>query len=119
MSRYSIVVVSMAILVSAGCAPDPSFDDVKNQWATTINTAVDQWSPNFDNAANRCAAIGAPSGSADCIEAMRRYLADEKRHAEKYCYTVADRVVCKKDPLHPFDAASAFEYSPRKPIGRR
>ena len=108
MSRFSIVVVSMAILGSASCAPGPISD-----------VFVELWSPSFDNAVNRCAAISAPSGSADCIERMRRVVADEKRYGKMFCYTVIDRVVCKKDPLHSYDAASTLDPSPRKAAAGR
>ncbi len=101
MSRYSLFVVSLAILYAVGCTQATIYDD-----------ADIQWSPDFDNAVNRCAAIGEPAGTtdrADCVKHMRRDLADEKRYKKSYCYTVLDRVVCKKDPLYPYDAASALE----------
>ena len=93
MSRFSMFVVSLAIL-SVGCAP------------------------SFDDAVNRCAAVGT-ADSTDCVKRMRRLLADEKRYDKSFCYTVIDRVVCKKDPLHPFDAASALKISETDYTGGR
>lgn len=65
--------------------------------------------PNFDDAAERCAAMGEESGTseyAECVKRMRKVIAEEQKYRKSFCYTVSDRVVCEKDPLHAQDAPS-------------
>ncbi len=103
MSRYSLFVVSLATLFAVGCAPASSFYDAVNPWSSNFGTAID-----------RCSAIAEPagtSGRAGCEIFMSRLLADEKKYKKSFCYTVIDRVVCKKDPFYPFDAKSALNTS--------
>ena len=103
MSRYAPFIVSLATLFAVGCAPASSFYN-----------AVNPWSSNFDTAVDRCSAIGEPAGTTGrtgCERRMNRFLADEKKYKKSFCYTAIDRVVCKKDPLYPFDAKSALNTS--------
>ncbi len=103
MSRYSLFIVSLATLFAVGCAPASSF-----------YTAINPWSSNFSTAVDRCSAIGEPAwttGRAGCEKFMNRLIADERKYKKSFCYTVINRVICKKDPLYPFDAKSAFNTS--------
>ena len=100
MSRYSLIVVSLATLFAASCAPASSFSD-----------AINPWSSNFGTAVSRCSAVGESAGTparTGCEALMIRLLADEMKYKKSFCYTVIDRTVCKNDPLHPYDAASAL-----------
>jgi hypothetical protein len=59
-------------------------------------------SSDFDNAENRCEAIGDSAPYAGCIDETRQLLAEESEIRKSFCYSVADRVVCKPDPLHSY-----------------
>ena len=100
MSRYPLFFVLLATLFTVGCTP-----------ASSVSKAINPWSSNFDTAVDRCSAISERGGTADragCEERMNRLIADEKKYKKSFCYTVIDRVICKNDPLHPFDAKSAL-----------
>ena len=111
MPRYPLFIVSLAALFAVGCAP-----------ASSISHAVNPWSSDFDTAIDRCSAMAEPSGStarAGCEKLMNRLIADEKKYRKSYCYTVIDRIVCKKNALDPYNAALALytsrtDYSDRR-----
>ncbi len=100
MSRYSLFFVLLTTLFTVGCAP-----------ASSTSKAINPWSSDFDTAVDRCSALNEPEGTADragCEERMNRFIANEKKYKKSFCYTVLDGVVCKNDPLHPFDAKSVL-----------
>ena len=100
MSRFPILIVSMAALLTFGCAPSSS-----------VYHAVNPWSSDFATAVDRCSAIREASGTrarVGCERLMNRLITMEKAHQKSYCYTVEKRVICKKRPQAAYYARSAL-----------
>ena len=80
MYKITNLIALVTITVLAGCVPD-------------INDPI-----------ARCHEMGEPAGTQafnTCVSRVNGLISAEMKYRDSFCYSVDDRIFCKKNPLHP------------------